>query len=266
MSSESTAASPPPGTMRLIVGGDSRDDKSQVLPWAFSEAKARGATGFVFLGDMELTGALSASFEAELQKLDPVPLYPVLGNHEVLAFGFIPVGRHHAEKRFRDRFLGTARTPMKSALADRVVYSVDFPNGVHFVALDNVSAKGFGKDQLAWLDADLDRAKADPSIKRIIVGMHKPLAKNGETTHSMDADGAVAIAESDAALGSFQRHGVALIVASHLHQVSHWVQGGVPVWLTGGLGAPLTKAGPEHAYHHFLQVDVTDTQIDVTVV
>jgi hypothetical protein len=33
----------------------------------------------------------------------------------------------------------------------------------------------------------------------VIVGMHKPLAKNGLSTHGMDTDGPGAAADSDAA-------------------------------------------------------------------
>jgi 3',5'-cyclic AMP phosphodiesterase CpdA len=261
-----TPRAPEPGVVRFIVGGDSRDDSAHVLPWAFREAKARGAAAFLFLGDMELTPHLRDSFADELTWLDPVPFYPVLGNHEVKVLGFLSFRQRHAERAFRDRFLGKMRTPVHSALADRVVYSVDLPGGVHFVALDNVSQEGFGADQLAWLDADLTRARALASTRFVVVGMHKPLAHNGVTTHSMDHDGAQAIADSDAALAIFVKHHVDLIVASHVHQFSQFVQAGIPSYITGGLGAPLTASGPEHAFHHFLELDVRDSGITVEVV
>jgi hypothetical protein len=89
-----------------------------------------------------------------------VPFYPVLGNHEIKAFGFMSVGVAGAERAFRARFLATARTPVRSALPDRVVYSADLPGGVHFVALDNVTENGFGAPQLAWLADDLSRRRA----------------------------------------------------------------------------------------------------------
>jgi 3',5'-cyclic AMP phosphodiesterase CpdA len=260
------ARPPEAGVVRLIVGGDSRDDSAHVLPWAFREAKARSAAAFLFLGDMELTPQLDNSFAEQLAWLDPVPFYPVLGNHEVKVLGFLSLGRHHAERSFRKRFLGTARTPVHSTFADRVVYSVDLPGGVHFVALDNVSQNGFGADQLAWLDDDLTRARATPSTRFVVAGMHKPLAHNGVTTHSMDHDGAQAIADSDAALALFVKHHVDVVVASHVHQFSKFVQAGIPSYITGGLGAPLTASGPEHAFHHFLELDVRESGITVEVV
>jgi 3',5'-cyclic AMP phosphodiesterase CpdA len=256
----------PAGTTRYIVGGDSRDDSAHVLPWAFREAKARGASAFFFLGDMELTPQFDAHFRDELKVLDPIPFYPALGNHEILFFGALPIGVAGAEKAFRANFLDTLRTPVAASLPDRVVYSVNVPGGVHFIALDNVTARGFGADQLAWLAADLEHAGSDPTVKHIFVGMHKPLAKNGVSTHGMDSDGAQAIEDSDAALALFQKAGVSVIFASHVHEFAKLTQGGISTYITGGLGAPLIRTTADHAFHHFLVVDVTDTKVSVDVI
>jgi hypothetical protein len=257
---------PPAGVTRFIVGGDSRDDASHVIPWAFAQAKARGASAFVFLGDMELTPQLDSRFLKELAQLDPIPFYPTLGNHEVRQFGIVSVDRGHFEKKFRERFLGNTRTPVKSSVDGKIVYSVDLPGGVHFIALDNVTQKGFGDVQLAWLSGDLITASADPNVKYIIVGFHEPLAHNGVVTHGMDKDGAGAIADSDAALALFQQHHVAMIFASHDHRYASFTQGGIPSYITGGLGAPLDKKGGDDAFHHFLQLDVGPDGLHVTVV
>jgi hypothetical protein len=259
------ASSAPTGA-RYIVGGDSRDDASHVLPWAFREAKARGASAFFFLGDMELTPQLDPHLLNELPLLDPIPFYPALGNHEVRVFGFANIGSRQAEGAFRKRFLGTPRTPITSSIEDKVVYSVDVPGGVHFIALDNVSQDGFGAMQLGWLSHDLEQARADPRIRYVIVGMHNPLAHNGVSTHGMDSDGAQAVADSDVALALFVKYRVVLILASHVHEFAHFNQAGIDSYITGGLGAPLDRSGADHAFHHFLQLDVGDDAIHVTVV
>ncbi len=263
----------PAGTVRYLIGGDARDDTVGVVPWAFDQAKERGASAFIFLGDMELTPALDKRFKEQLAQLQPIPFFPVLGNHEVEAFGFLPVrcierlfGKD-PEKRFRDEFLGTQETAVNSVFSNRVVYSVDLPgDGVHFIALDNVSQKGFGKAQMDWLTSDLQAAKAAPRTKYIIVGMHKALAGSGVTKHAMDEDGDAAIKESNAALTLFQTYGVVMIFASHKHEFAQFRQGGVPSYITGGMGAPLGRGDPEHAFHHVLQLDVTAAGLNVTVI
>jgi hypothetical protein len=64
----------------------------------------------------------------------------------------------------------------------------------------------------------------------------------------------------------FVKSHVDLILASHVHQLSQFEQAGIRSYITGGLGAPLTRSGPDHAFHHFLQLDVADDGIRVTVV
>jgi hypothetical protein len=255
-----------PGSVKLFVGGDSRSDKAKVLPWAFAEAKKRGATAFLFLGDMETKGSLDEHFKTELEGLGSVPFYPAIGNHELAG-----KSRPAAEKAFHQRFLGTKQTPVTSAFEDKVVYSTELAGGVHFVALDNVSQKGFGAEQLKWLGADLAKAAASSSTKHVIVGMHKALAKNGVTKHSMDEDGDVAEEDSVAALALFEKHKVSLIIASHLHEYVKLTLGGIPSYITGGLGAPLvsrfTEGDPKgRIFHHMLEIDVKDDGLEVSMV
>jgi hypothetical protein len=261
-----TPVAVPDGTVRFIVGGDSRDDHAHVLPWVFREAKARGASAFLFLGDMELNPSFDAHFRSELTLLTPIRFYPVLGNHEVRVLGAFSLGQDAAEKAFRKNFLENAETPVGSTLPKKIVYSVNLPGHVHFVALDNVSQNGFGRDQLDWLAQDLEAARSDADVHHVFVGMHKPLAHNGVAAHGMDSDGPQAEKESDEALAMFQHTRVELILASHVHQFIRFTQGGIPSYITGGLGAPLNSTGPEHAFHHFLQIDVAGDKVAVDVV
>jgi hypothetical protein len=265
---------PPPGVTRLAVGGDSRDDNAGVVPWAFKEAGKRGAKTFFFLGDLELTPDKDGHFLPKLSDLGNVLFYPAIGNHEVETFGFIrlpgPESRRRV-KEFKDNFV-TAHGVNFADINDAVAYSADLEGNIHLIALDNVSRKheGFGREQLNWLATDL--ATASGKGKIILVGMHKGLAKNPITTHAMDEDGRKACTDSDAALALFKTYKVAMVFVSHSHRYAAYNQDGLPVRLTGGLGAPLAKGVSleNGGFHHFLLVDVPaalgNTPLSVQVV
>jgi len=261
--SDSLPDQPPQGIMRIAIGGDSRDDKSQVVLWAFKEAKRRGAKAFFFLGDLEVTSAIDKRFLPQLADLADIPFYPAVGNHEIETFGIYRLPKPESllkVRRFKEEFLTTPGVNL-APLDDTVVYSVDLDGGVHLIALDNVSRKseGFGAAQLAWLEQDLKTASSAKKI--ILVGMHKGLANNPVTSHAMDEDGAAAVKDSEAALALFRTHGVAMIFVSHSHMYAAYSQGesGPQVRLTGGMGAPLVKglAEADGGFHHFLLADVS---------
>jgi len=248
--------------MRLAIGGDSRDDKSRVVPWAFNEARKRGAKAFFFLGDLELTDALDYRFS--IRDLGDISFYPAMGNHEVEIFGLVR-GRNSESlekvKRFKEKFLATHAEVHLAPFPDTVVYSVDLDGGIHFIALDNVSRKGegFGTQQLGWLEQDLKTASAGKKV--ILVGMHKGLANNPVTSHAMDEDKPQGVKDSEAALVLFKNYKVAMVFVSHSHMYAAYPQDkdGLQVRLTGGMGAPLVKglAEADGGFHHFLLVDVS---------
>jgi hypothetical protein len=261
----------PPGVIRLAIGGDSRDDRSHVLPWAFREARRRGAQAFLFLGDMEITKQADRFFAGQLADLHGTPFYPLLGNHEVEFLGAVRLpGNRHAVKEFKEDFL--AAPGVKLAPVAEVAYASDLEGFVHFIALDNVS----NERRRVWRrTAGLARGRSEGRAhceELILVGMHKALAKNPVTTHAMDEDGADAIRDSDAALVLFRQYEVAMVFVSHSHMYASYNQNGVEVRLTGGLGAPLVKglAEADGGFHHFLLLDIpagdSKTRLPVEVV
>lgn len=261
--SDSLPDQPSQGVIRIAIGGDSRDDKSHVVPWAFQEARSRGAKAFFFLGDLELTSAIDKRFPPQLADLGDLAFYPAMGNHEVETLGIVRLPKSESllkVTRFKEEFLTAAGVNL-APLADTVVYSADLAGGIHLIALDNVSRKGegFGAEQLAWLEQDLKTARAAKKI--ILVGMHKGLANNPVTSHAMDEDGRAAVSDSEAALALFRSYGVAMVFVSHSHMYAAYSQGdsGPQVRLTGGMGAPLVKglAEADGGFHHFLLVDVS---------
>ncbi len=216
---------------------------------------------------MELTPTFDAHFRRELDDLAKgVGFFPVLGNHEVHILGAIPIGLEGAQKAFKKNFLDNNPEKLKSALAHKIVYSVNLPGHVHFIALDNVTQAGFGDDQLDWLEKDLTAARSDPEVRHIFVGMHKPLAHNGVSSHGMEEDGDRGEKESASALEMFKMARVELILASHVHLFARFEQGGIRSYITGGLGAPLVRSAGDKAFHHFLVIDVAGDAVQVEVV
>ena len=262
---------PPQSVIRVAIGGDSRNDKSHVMPWAFDQAKKRGAKAFFFLGDLEITSEIDKHAVAELKDLGDVPFYPVVGNHEVETFGIVRLPKeesHRKVSKFKDEFLSGSAINL-APFRDTAVYSVDVEERIHFIVLDNVSRKGegFGAAQLAWLAKDLETASDGKKI--ILVGMHKGLANNPVTSHAMDEDGPQAKQDSDAALALFKNYKVAMVFVSHSHMYAAYPQdkNGLQVRLTGGMGAPLVKglAEADGGFHHFLLVDVSSGDCNAPV-
>src|SRR5713226_2797690 len=108
--SDSLPEQPAQSKIRLAIGGDSRDDKSHVVPWAFEEAKRRGAKAFFFLGDLEITSAIEKRFLPQLAILGDIPFYPAMGNHEVETLGIVRLPKSESQlkvKKFKEEFLTT---------------------------------------------------------------------------------------------------------------------------------------------------------------
>lgn len=82
-------------------------------------------------------------------------------------------------------------------------------NGVHMIALDNVSDKaGLGDEQLAWLDKEVGKV---PTDKPLIVFAHRPLFALAEQWDWFTKDG-------DKALAILDRHPNTTVFYGHIHQ------------------------------------------------
>jgi acid phosphatase type 7 len=98
------------------------------------------------------------------------PLMPVQGNHEVFA------------DIYYDQFALPASPTLPDALKEHA-WSLDVGN-VHFVGLDS-NGEAVITAQVAWLEADLQAARADPEVDWIVCMMHH--APYSASNHGSDS-------------------------------------------------------------------------------
>jgi len=145
-----------------------------------------------------------------------VPVYPVLGNHDL--------GEAN-QRRFEDIFALTARpadTPAGSSW-----WSFDVA-GVHVVILDSNAFDD--PRQLAWMDADLAQARAR-GARRLFAAMH----------HGAWSRGPHGGHETALALYAplWEKHGVDVVFSGHDHIYQRGQVGRVRYVVSGGGGAPV---------------------------
>ena len=107
--------------------------------------------------------------------------------------------------------------------------------GIHFIALDNVSAPGstLGPAQLAWLAEDLKRLRPETPV---VVFAHRPLFSLYEDWDWFTADG-------DKALALLAAHPHVTVFYGHIHQEHHQTTGGITHHAAKSLIFPLPAPG-----------------------
>ncbi len=204
-------------SFRLLVYGDTHGDSTanhavvnrieQVEPFPCL---------LVHAGDVTAAGQaaqLAAFFRQERNLVSRACFFPALGNHDAdsLANWY--------------RFL---------ALPNNERYYSYRCGNVSFHALNPYEPFGPGTAQYEWLLAELCQDSADPTVRHIVVVLHTP----PYTTNTSYAGNT----EVRQHLGPlFERFGVAVVFAGHVHAYEHSLVNGVHYITTGGGGASLSR-------------------------
>ncbi len=251
-----TTAPPEGEPFRFVVFGDTRSDhdahREVMAAIALEDVDALFNTGdLVSRGDD--VSDWDTFFEIEGPVIDEVPLYPVVGNHDES---------------------GGAATEYEAAfsLPDvELYYSIDLGNA-HFVILDGhvnmvlacvyeetLIDTCFSEEQVAWLEADLAEAVANPAIEHVFVLNHVgPYSSK---------DGRTGSAHMRYLLPLFEQYGVRAILTGHDHYYERgFSDNGLVYIITGGGGAPLYAIGEptdephtveyNDSINHYVVVDV----------
>jgi 3',5'-cyclic AMP phosphodiesterase CpdA len=201
-----------------------------------------GDAWFGYGGTMEHYRGEVAQF-LSLVKGWRVPLYNIIGNHEVTA----DIER---ERYLKERF-------------GNLYGSFDYGN-VHFICLDTDEVGKEGRitgEQLRWLEQDLER---NHHVSVIFVALHRPLfspldpdlVKKRSFTDPVNRDALHRL---------FVRFKVAAVFAGHDHLYEKRVVNGVHYYITGGGGAPLYELPDKGGFYHYLSVAVRGKKTTVEV-
>ncbi len=269
------------GAWRFAVSGDSRNCGDVVMPAIAAGAAAHHAEFYWHLGDFRAiydfdqdyrqthtgrgatiiayeTNAWQDFIDSQLSFFGAMPVYLGIGNHELIP----PKTRGDFITQFADwlaapsiRERRLADDPKDHAVRTWYHWVRD---GIDFVNLDNASLDQFDSKQLAWAEARVDRAAADPSIRALVIGMHEALPGSLASNHSMDdapgpkASGA-ALYDRILAMQRASKKPV-YILASHSHfymanifntAANRARDGVLPGWIVGTAGAERYALPPD---------------------
>lgn len=174
-----------------------------------------------------------------MSKRISVPLFNVIGNHEVAGGGD---REDYIMKKFGNLY-----------------GSFDFGNS-HFVVL-NAEEKGkegmIKGEQLEWLRKDLENNK---DATNIFVFMHRPMFSvidpdlvSGKSFRDKE--------NRDLLHSLFKRFKVKAVFAGHEHLYSETIKDGIRYIVTGGGGSPLYQSPKGGGYFHYLIVNVKDEDV-----
>jgi hypothetical protein len=234
----------------FLVYGDNRDRDSEHAEVIHAMAEEQ-ADLLIQTGDM--TGDASKEelwrrfFAIEAPLLASVPMYPAIGNHELLNDPLLV----HFHRYFAPPEL------VPDHVDNERYYSFRYANAL-FVALDG--NQSHSQVQADWLTHTLDEAAGDPAIAHVFVFFHQPPFSVGDFCGSA--------AEQGLWVPEFERRKVRAVFTGHDHSYQHLERNGVRYFVSGGGGAPLHRESPScpaydrHAIklfrgvYHFLRVRV----------
>jgi hypothetical protein len=305
----SRAQSPPPeADWQFAASGDSRNCGDVLMPAIAAQVLEKHAAFFWHLGDFRRI----YDFDEDMQHQPEHRAAPMtIGDYEdqawddflknqIAPFGALPVflgiGNHETiPPKYRSdyvaQFADWLDAPVLQAqrLADNPndhllkTYYHWIERGVDFVFLDNATLDQFDERQVGWLERVLGRAKASPSIRAIVVGMHRALPENISMGHGMNesptgtASGRLVYEDLLKAQNEAHKH--VYVLASHSHyymagifDTDYWRSNGgvLPGWIIGTAGAtryPLppglsrAKAAETNVYGYLLATVQPDGEI-----
>jgi len=138
-------------------------------------------------------------------------------------------------------------------------YAFSFRNS-YFLMLDGSHETGMGDEEFNWLKKQLDIAK---NYKHIFLFFHIPIhdpVKDSIVKAQFDEPFATKLQNL------LDKYKIDMIFTAHQHGyfTGHW--GKSPFSVTGGAGAELGGTDKSHFFHHYILVDVNNTNVSYKIV
>jgi len=143
-------------------------------------------------------------------------------------------------------------------LFGRAYYSFAYKNS-YFLMLDGSHETGMGAEEFAWLKNQLKMAS---KYKHIFVFMHIPLhdpVKDSVVKSQFDEPFASKLENL------FDKYKISMIFTAHQHGYFTGKWGKSPYTVTGGAGAELGGEDKTHFFHHYVLVNVNDSNVSYKV-
>jgi 3',5'-cyclic AMP phosphodiesterase CpdA len=221
-------------TLNFYVFGDSQGYQDGIIEIAAIANLER--PDFVFhCGDLTPFGQ-TAQYDEVVSALDifTTPVYTTVGNHDI---------RDGGGERYLQHF-GPA------------TYSFDI-GSVHFTVF-NTSTNDVSEEELVWLENDLAQSEAETKF----VFTHTPsFDPRTGSEHAMLNE-----TNAERLMTLFEVQSVNTVFTGHIHMYNESVRNGVRYVISGGAGASLYAAEEEGGIHHFVNVTVTETGVEIVPV
>ena len=220
--------------LNFYVFGDSQGYQDGILEIA--EIANLERPDFVFhCGDLTPFGQPN-QYDEVVSALETfaVPVYTTVGNHDI---------REGGGARYLQHFGSST-------------YSFDAGH-IHFTIF-NTSTNDVSETELIWLENDLSQSSSE---LKFVFTHTPPFDPRTGPDHGMMNN---TMAERLMAL--FETQGVNTVFAGHIHMYNESVRNGVRYVITGGAGASLYASEEEGGIHHFVNVTLSETGVEIAPV
>lgn len=165
---------------------------------------------------------------------EKIPFFTAIGNHDIAGSG-----RDIFSKTFGDFYYSF---PCKNSL---------------FIILDDSNATGLDSGQMAWLESQLKK-----DFKHKFVFMHvPPFDPRQDWRHSLSNP-----VQAGALENLLAKYKPDLVFTGHIHAYYDVFKEGVEYVIDGGGGGGLVGNSPEHDFHSYMEISVTENAVTKKVI